>query len=123
MKDQSRFYFSSPYEKEPLEGYLSIANYSCNNRTAIQLFYYDEELEMYAPYATITVNIPDAEIADPNCIYLDTNNFPQAIALLVGQLKCAEPTNHHAKSGVCFYPEVRLIPVELFKYVPCREDF
>lgn len=121
MQKESRFIFKPfPYTNE-YEGYLTINEYSVNSRPAIQLYYYESEYGFYMPYAMLTVNIPSEETTDRNCVFIDTNNCPWALNLLVNELKCAEITGHVAHSGRCYYSEVRLILDELFKYVPYNE--
>ena len=122
MQQSSRFQFKPYPFTDSYEGYLSISEYSVNSRTAIQLFYFDSEFRTYLPYATLTVNIPSSPTTDNHCVYIDTNNCPFALNLLVNELHCAELTGHVAQSGRCYYSEVRLIPDELFKYVYYKED-
>lgn len=120
MQKESCFTFKPfPYTNE-YEGYLTINEYSVNSRLALQLYYYESEFGFYMPYATLTVNIPSEETTDRNCVFIDTNNCPWSLNLLVNELKCAEITGHVARSGRCYYSEVRLIPDELFKYVPYK---
>lgn len=121
MQPNSRFEFK-PYPFSQLhEGYLTTGYYSCNYRIALQLFYYDTECHAYFPFATLTVNLPDEPTTDNHCVYIDTNNCPFALSLLVDVLHCAEFTGHVAQSGRCYYSEVRLIPDELYKYIPSAE--
>lgn len=121
MQEKSRFYFKPYPFTDSYEGYITINEYFVNRRPALQLYYYEPEFGYYMPYATLTVNIPSEETTDRNCVFIDTNNCPWALNLLVNELKCAELTGHVAHSGRCYYSEVRLIPDELFKYVPYAE--
>ena len=121
MQNASRFTFKPFPYNAAYEGYITINEYSVNRRPALQLYYYDPEFGYYMPYATLTVNIPSEETTDNNCVFIDTNNCPWALNLLVNELKCAEITGHVAHSGRCYYSEVRLIPDELYKYVPYAE--
>ena len=120
MQKSSRFTFKPfPYNHD-YEGYIVINEYY-NRRHALQLYYYEREFGYYMPYATLTVNIPSEETTDNNCVFIDTNNCPWALNLLVNELRCAEITGHVAHSGRCYYSEVRLIHDKLFKYVPYSE--
>lgn len=121
MQDQSRFHFKPYPFTDEYEGYIIINEYSVNSRTALQLYYFDTEFQTYMAYATLTVNIPSEETTDRNCVFIDTNNCPFALNLMVNELKCAELTGQVAHSGRCYYSEVRLIPDELFKYVYWKE--
>lgn len=120
MQEKSRFTFKPYPFTDEYEGYIEINEYSVNCRPALQLYHFDAEFQFYMPYATLTVNIPSEETTDRNCVFIDTNNCPFALNLLVNELKCAELTGHVAHSGRCYYSEVRLIPDELFKYVPYK---
>lgn len=120
MQEQSRFHFKPYPFTDEYEGYITINEYFINRRPALQLYYLDPEFQTYMPYATLTVNIPSEETTDRNCVFIDTNNCPFSLNLLINELKCAELTGHVAHSGCCYYSEVRLIPDELFKYVPYK---
>lgn len=122
MQERSRFTYSIfPYTPE-YEFYLTTARYSMNNRVVLQMYMFDSEDCYYTPYATLTVNIPDATLTNPNCVYLDTNNCPWALDLLVDKLKVAKPTHKLAFSGWCHYPEVELNSDELYKYIPYKGE-
>lgn len=122
MRPNSRFYFNPYPYADTYEGYLNLTEYSINSRTVLQLFYYDSEYDTYLPYARLTVNIPSVQISDNNSVFIDINNNPYALNLLINELKCARLTGHVAQSGRCYYPEVRLIADELLKYINLKED-
>lgn len=117
MQDKTRFLYRPTFANEPLESYLTFTRYSCNNRPALQLYCYDTELEGFLPYATLSVNLPDAKPSNSNCIFVDVNNCPFVLHLLITTLNVAKLTNHTASSGWCIYPEVELNPDALSKYI------
>lgn len=122
MQERSRFHYSIyPYAPEK-EFYLTTARYSMNNRVFLQMYYYDDEMYDYLPYAILTINLPSEPLTNNNCVFIDTNNCPWALDLLCNKLKSAKPTHHAAISGFCFYPEVELIPDELYKYIPYKGE-
>lgn len=117
MQPETRFKFRPNVFMPELEMYIEQYQYQQNNRTCLQLYYFDPELKTFFPYATLTVNIPAFKLSNPNCALLDTNNCPWSEELLVDALSCAEPTDRYARSGFCYYPEVELIPEQLEKLI------
>ena len=116
MQEKTKFTYRPPFAKQELECYLSLVRYSCNNRTAIQLYYYNHEFKNYMPYATLTVNIPEVTPSNNHCVFLDINNCPWVLHLLIAILHIGELTNNVASSGFCTYPEIEINPDELCKY-------
>lgn len=101
---------------------LTMAHYSSNNRICLNLLYFDLSCKGFLPYATLTVNIPNAKLSAPNCVFLDANNCQFVERLLIETLHVAERTNHYATSGFCIYPEVALDIDKLSDYIYFREE-
>lgn len=100
---------------------LSLAHYSSNNRTCLNLLYFDLSCKGFLPYATLTVNLPKAKLSNPNCVFLDVNNCIWVERLLIDTLGVAKRTNHYAQSGFCIYPEVKLDIDKLSDYIYFKE--
>lgn len=122
MQERTRFEYSIYPYTPTTEFYLTTSNYSMNNRVAIQMYYFDTEMCGYFPYATLTVNLSDAPLTNSNCVYIDTNNCPWALDLLIDQLKVGKLTQKVAFFGRCHYPELELNPDELYKYIPYKGE-
>lgn len=80
---------------------LVARNYSYNNRLAVQAYEEDE-----APFAILTVNIPDEDLSDDVACtaFVDTNNIEGIEQFLIWN-GIAEPTGRCVCSGFCTYPE------------------
>lgn len=116
MQERTKFTYRPPFAKQELECYLSLERYSCNNRTCIQLYYYEDSFQAYMPYATLTVNIPDSTLTNNHCVFLDINNCPWVLHLLIAILRIGKLTNNIANSGFYSYPEIEINPDKLCKY-------
>lgn len=117
MPPEKTFIFQ-PYYFSPEERMcLKLHHYSSNNRIALQLLYFDLSCKGFLPYATLTVNIPNAKLSSKNCVFLDTNNCKFVERLLIETLHVAKLTNHYATSGFCIYPEVELNIDKLTDYI------
>lgn len=121
MQEQTRFLYHPPLETEDREMHLSISRYSSNNRTAIRLMYYDPDCHAFLLYATLTVNLPEHKPSNPNCVFVDLNNVPWVLDLLISTLHAGELTSNIAISGFCVYFEIELKPDALAKYIYCKE--
>lgn len=121
MHEKTRFTYKPNSYTDAEEFYLTFSYYSCNNRIALQMYYYDSDFDDYLPYATLTVNIPDANFTNKNCVFIDINNCPFALHLLAKVLDCAKLTGKTARSGYCLYPELELNPDKLYKYIYYKE--
>lgn len=82
---------------------LEIGNYTHGGGVAISLW--AEEYECYEPWADLTVNL--TEPAAEGCAYIDTNNFPEAVAIME-ENGFGYPTGRSQWSGYCLYPEYSL---------------
>lgn len=116
MQDKTKFYYRPTHANHELECFLSLARYSCNDRTCIQLYSYDEDYDQFIPYATLTVNLPDSTPTNNHCVFVDINNCPWVLHLLIEILHIGTLTANFARSGFCLYPEIQLNPDELCKY-------
>ncbi len=67
------------------------------------------------PFADLTVNLPTAMKTNNNCVFLDTNNLPNAEAF-VRKIGIGKPTGKYGHSGYCSYPEYE-IDTELLKEI------
>lgn len=91
--------------------FLEKKQYAKPKRLAVQAYVVeqDEYIEEVAfPYATITVNLPNARLSDENCAFVDTNNVP-FIDEWLEENGIAEPTGRFGFSGYCCYPEMRFV--------------
>lgn len=88
---------------------LSVGRYANNNHIAIEIWCAD------GPYATLTVNLPDAKRYPENYAFVDTNNFPQGPAL-IERLGIGERTEIRATSGFCSYPLYRFDEAAVHDY-------
>ena len=89
--------------------FLEKKQYAKPKRLAVQTYVVeqDEYIEEVAfPYATITVNLPNARLSDENCAFVDTNYVP-FIDEWLEENGIAEPTGRFGFSGYCCYPEMR----------------
>ena len=121
MQTETRFLYAPHHETGELEMYLTLSRYSSNNRTAIQAMYYDPDCEIFMPYATLTVNLPDHKPSNPNCVFVDVNNVPWVLDLLISRLHVGELTSNIAVSGFCVYFEIELKPDALLNYIYNKE--
>lgn len=79
----------------------SIDKYVSNGTLAVQLWH------NYHPYARLTINIPNSsDYLDPDCAYIDVNNFAEAIELIT-KYELGVMTGRSVVSGYCCYPECR----------------
>ena len=92
---------------------VEVGQYSYGGGIALELYEKcdDGELE---PYAGITVNLPGYS-GSRNCAFVDTNNFPAAVAL-IKEYKLGKPTGNIGFSGYCTYPEYEFDMSEVGKY-------
>lgn len=92
---------------------IEVGNYTYGGGIALELYEKcsDGELE---PYSNITVNLPDYG-SRKNCAFVDTNNFPKALAL-ISEYKLGKPTGNIGFSGYCAYPEYEFDMTEIGKY-------
>lgn len=81
---------------------LEIGSYAKPKRIALQLWCDD------GPFATVSVNLPDQELANEKCFFVDTNNCPWAEDFLEKN-GIAKPTGNLGFSGYCVYPEYELL--------------
>lgn len=117
-----KYIFFKPYPFSPeYKMQLNFLRYSENDRLALQLNYYDSDFKSFAPYAMLTVNIPDFKLSSQDAVLLDTNNCPWVERLLVETLHVAEPTNRYAHTVFCSYPEVKLLPYIIYQYIHFKE--
>ena len=78
--------------------FLQANQYADNCHIALSVWSYEE-----GPIADLTVNIGDTRFYSENCGFVDTNNFPDGIAL-IEQLGIGKPTGIIGYSGFCSYP-------------------
>lgn len=87
--------------------------YATNGRLALRLILVDGNYT--AHYATLTVNLPQADHLDEDCAFVDTNNIPNADTL-IRVYKLGKPTGRYVSSGFCLYPEYKFNMDEVNKY-------
>lgn len=88
---------------------VKYSRYMNNNRLALALF--DEE---QSPYATLTVNVPEEELSNEHCAFIDTNNLPEAPEFL-DKYELGKFTGRWACSGFCMYPEYEFHKEDILK--------
>lgn len=75
-------------------------------RMYLGLMTLDPDFGFMTPYCDITVNLPDEELTDDTCAFVDTNNAP-FLPKFLEENGLAKPTGMHGFSGWCAYPEYR----------------
>lgn len=96
MKTYKLKYYGKTYELAPI-----ISEYSYGKRLAIRLVDVNDD---NAPFAILTVNIPEEKLTNKNCAFVDNNNFPHCLRFIQVN-KLGKPTNRIGLSGYCVYPE------------------
>lgn len=76
---------------------VTSSRYTSNNNYAVRL----EELDG-APFAIITVNLPERQLPH-GYAFVDTNNYPWAEEF-ISKYELGEPAGIAAQSGYCVYP-------------------
>ncbi len=94
---------------------LEVEKYADNGRLAIQMWCEDDGF--LEPWSSLTVNIPDRELTDENCAFIDTNNNGEEICHWLIENKLAEHTNRRVTSGFWSYPEFRFNMAEVAKHL------
>ena len=83
---------------------LDTAEYT-NGRLAVEML---EVVDSWVePWSMLTVNVPDTELSDKNCAFIDTNNNGNDIVFWLMENGLGSPTARWAYSGFCSYPEFR----------------
>lgn len=96
------------WSDEPILVSLGIHNYQNNGRLALELIEHlaDPEYgQCEEPYGMVTVNIPDEEVTDNDCGFVDVNNLGKGITEFLKKNGLAHPTGMTGFSGYCAYPE------------------
>src|SRR5438477_9297401 len=87
--------FGEDYKLEPrFETYA-------NGRLAISLWYLDEEMDMLAPFAKVTVNMPDIHLNEGEVLIKDWAENEELVAHLV-ERGWVIPTGREVSSGFVF---------------------
>lgn len=81
---------------------LKVGTYEKPKRVALQLLCNE------GPFATVSVNLPDEDLTNERCFFVDTNNCPWAEDFLEKN-GIAKPTGNLGFSGFCVYPEYELL--------------
>jgi len=91
--------------------HLVVDAYQNNGHIALEIWS-DEE----GPITNLTVNIAGVESMPENVSCVDTNNFPEALAI-IRQLKIGKPLEgKFLRSGWCIYPMVEFNLDSIRKY-------
>lgn len=77
---------------------FAIGQYQGNGHIAVAIYSLSE-----GPFANVTVNLDTTDNYPENFGYVDTNNFPEAEAI-IKNLGIGKKTNIVGRSGFCFYP-------------------
>ena len=83
-----------------------LAKYTSNKRLFVGIL--ADEDGFLEPWTDLTVNMPDTELSDENCVFIDTNNNGSDIVFWLMENGLGNPTARWAYSGFCSYPEFRL---------------
>ena len=97
MKTYKLEYYGKTYDLAPI-----IGEYSYGKRLAIRLVDVNDD---NTPFAILTVNIPEENLKNKNCAFVDNNNFPLCLRFIC-ENKLGKPTNRIGISGYCVYPEI-----------------
>lgn len=81
---------------------LKVATYEKPKRLALLLLCNE------GPFTTVSVNLPDEELTNEKCFFVDTNNCSWAEDFLEKN-EIAKPTGVLGSSGFCVYPEYELL--------------
>lgn len=87
---------------------LQKTEYMNNNRLAVQMNCFSNYGK--EPYGMLTVNLPEEEISDEFCAFINFNTIyclPNEIEDFLVKNNIAIPTGNYAVSGYCLYPEFR----------------
>lgn len=90
---------------------LTLGRYQNNDHIAVSVYSLDE-----GPFANITVNIDSTDSQPKNFGFVDTNNFPEAEAI-IEKLKIGRKTGQYGASGFCMYPLYEFDEKAIKKYV------
>ena len=90
--------------------------YLDNNHIALSVYSLSE-----GPFADITVNLSFTDTLPENCSFVDTNNFPEAEAL-IARLGIGRPLGKTAISGFCSYPLYEFDTEAVDSYVRATEE-
>lgn len=93
------------YELNGYKVYIEKTKYAYNGRLAVQAYVVEDD-GWVEPYGTITVNLPNEQITDKDCGFVDENNMP-FISEWLEENGLAEITGRIGMSGYCFYSEMR----------------
>lgn len=80
--------------------YYKVSTYMESDRIALLL-----EDEDHAPYGVVTVNIPELELKNNNCSFIDINNMGVEILDWLEINNFGKCTGAFGTSGFCMYPE------------------
>ena len=101
-----KFYFTAPFTNRKMEGVFRFTKYWVNSRLAISIIAKeaDNNEDMFAPFCSVTVNLPMAKLDDEKLVFLDVNNAPWLEGFMV-ENGFGLPTGRFRTSGFCNYPE------------------
>ena len=98
------FEFVNPWNSKIMVGYFTIHKYWYNGRTCIKIRAKQKNTEDYfAPWCSVSVNLPLAELKSVNLIFLDVNNSPWLEKFMVDN-GFGMPTGLFRTSGFVNYP-------------------
>ena len=70
---------------------LEVSTYLENpDRKAIEVLYYDDEIQMSLPFARLTVNVPEFQLEPNQCIIKDYSENEEWAWHLIRQINCFE---------------------------------
>lgn len=87
--------------------YPQICTYLDNGRLAILMRTAKGEDE---PYVYVTKNLPNEDITDVNCAFVDENNVPDIVAWILRN-GMGTRTGRFGLSGYCVYTEIDFTPL------------
>ena len=101
--------FTNPWNGKQMDGVFVIDRYFVNKRVAIRLWAkeHNNEDDIFSPFTSVTVNLPQAKMDSTNAVFLDVNNAPWLEGFMM-ENGFGYPTGRFRTSGFCNYPEYLL---------------
>ena len=103
---------------------FNVAKYASGHKgTALQMLYWDDEMECWLPYTTATVNLEKRYYSGDGDdeVYIDDNNCP-FLAEWFEENGLARYTGKLGESGYCQYWQMRLNMEEIKKHMGADDE-
>ena len=96
--------FKDPYSGKNVKAMFQKSKFHYGGGLAIQMYGMEEGEDMFFPWATVTVNLPETATCKENCAFVKTNDCSY-ITDILEENGLATPTGRMGYSGWCEYPE------------------